>query len=392
MSEWFIPEPEDFPSQRALLHLGLNKAARYYRELVVPGIGGAWFVRQLSWAMGGIVLAKELHLKPSKIANAIEALACKLEWNNSENEDDYDGKGIRAFNRDGDDVWGFKELSDKKHYVQITYRMSTVRALTGLGLTTGTRFNTMELTQIGNAFVEDFLNQNKGGRGGKIVRNALTEWIQGSLIDKIEEGIGKRCVTGEEKQIIRNRLLSDSSDTLSNSQRRKYLIETFGHNTVNMPDLDVILKNLKQQDHVNDIETAIAFDAMLERGRKIIHKCAELIAVSQYDIKGLTSSIKILKSKIEAYKKSKGKKHSDSDSFSTELLATNNDTELLNCIVKRDGNILMFSNGKIIKGTLFDNRKELIINDKTLQEQVGSEESSTENKLHQLFELWTDCQ
>ena len=58
MGNWFIPALEEFQSERALLHLGLNGAVRHYRELIVPGIGGVWFVRQLSWAVAGIALAK----------------------------------------------------------------------------------------------------------------------------------------------------------------------------------------------------------------------------------------------------------------------------------------------------------------------------------------------
>ncbi len=76
MSEWFIPAKEEFQSLRALWTLGLNRAIRYYRELVVPGIGGVWFVRQLSWAAADIALAREHHIKPAKVANAIKALAC----------------------------------------------------------------------------------------------------------------------------------------------------------------------------------------------------------------------------------------------------------------------------------------------------------------------------
>ena len=37
---WFLPTPEGVPSRRARVHLGLNRAARYYQDLAVPGIGG----------------------------------------------------------------------------------------------------------------------------------------------------------------------------------------------------------------------------------------------------------------------------------------------------------------------------------------------------------------
>jgi len=396
MNEWFIPEPEDFPSHRALLHLGLNKAVRYYRELIVPGIGGTIFVRQFSWAAAGIALAKELKRKPAKIANGIEALACKLEWKN--NKDEYNGRGKRAFNRDINDVWSFKELSNEKHYVQVTYRMSTVRALAGLCLTTGTRFNTMELTKTGNTLAETLLNQSGVGKGSGTINNALKKWINGKEIlhsGKIVQCLGKSGVTNEEKEIIRNRLMADSIGELSNFQRRTYLIKAFGRNKINMPELDIIKKKLKKQkrqDYVKNIETAIAFDAMLECGRTIVYKCAELIVsnVELFQNKDLCNELKKLRSKIKAFQNTKGKKHEDADAF-VNLMQEKGDAKLLKNIAERDGSILTLSNGNIIKGPLFDRRKDIENDNENPDKQDGSEESSTERKIRQLFALWGDC-
>lgn len=397
MSEWFIPELEDFPSQRALLHLGLNNAVRYYRELVVPGIGGAWFVRQLSWAAAAIALAKEFAIKPAKIANGIEAYACKLEWewDSLRDKNDFNRKGIRAFNRDGDNIWSFRELSDKKHYVQITYRMSSVRALIGLGLAEGSRFNTMELLKPGYDLAKAFLGQKKGGRGGKNIENALRCWIKGSKTDNIVDGLKIDGVTADEKIIIRDCLLSDSSDKFECNQRRKYLIEAFGRNSANAPTLNVIKSHIKQPDLVNNIETAIAFDAMLECSRTIIRRCAETIEASKLDFESVASDfIKQLKlkQKIKAYNNTTGKKNRYSESFATELLGANSDMDLLKCIVKRDGNILELSNAKIVKGKLFDRHKVIDESNSESADPVGLEESSTEIKIRQLFKLWRDCQ
>jgi hypothetical protein len=72
---------------------------RYHREQSVPGIGGAWFVRQLSWAVAGFKLLKEnTKESPIRVANAIEALACKSEY--KMNPDEYSFRGKRAFARD----------------------------------------------------------------------------------------------------------------------------------------------------------------------------------------------------------------------------------------------------------------------------------------------------
>ncbi|MCF6156157.1 MAG: hypothetical protein E3K36_13140 [Candidatus Brocadia sp.] len=239
MTDWFIPEMEEFETQRALLNLNLNKAIRYYRELVVPGIGGVWFVRQMSWAVAGIQLVQEINsFGPVKIANAIEALACKLVWEQDQNQG---VRGKRAFNKYRD-ARSFKEISQPKYYVRIPYRSSTVRALSGLGLTRGTRFNSMELEPNGLVLAEAFLNQKKGGQGGKSVRNAITDWIGGDEIGKgnIVDGLWRDGVTGEEKQISRDRLRADSKDSLADRGRRARLIEAFG----NCDELNLVLRHI----------------------------------------------------------------------------------------------------------------------------------------------------
>ena len=394
MNTWFIPKPEEFPSQRALLHLGLNKAVRYYRELIVPGIGGTQFVRQFSWAVASLTLSEnKKKYNSAKIANSIEALACKLEWKHKKEE--YNGKGKLAFSKDdGKNIWSFKDLSSEQHYVQVTYRMSTVRALAGLGLTTGMRFNSMELTEAGNALSETFLNQKNGSNS---LKNTLENWIEkGKSFPKtgnIIQRLNKIDALNKEKEIIRNCLMADSAGKLGNPQRRQFLISTFSRYKVNMPEINVIKKKLNEhKDYVNDIETALAFDEMIECGRRIIHKCAELID-SKSKLAGndeLNNKLKELCTKIKAYQNTKGEKHTDADAF-TNLIQEKDNAKLLKNIIARDGNILTLSNDNIIKGHLFGRHKEIKTNNKNSTTQDNPEEFSTERKIHQLFELWRDC-
>ncbi len=392
MSEWFIPAKEEFQSQRALLNLELNRAIRYYRELVVPGIGGVWFVRQLSWAAAGIALAREHHIKPAKVANAIEALACKLEWKND--KDDYSRKGKRAFNRDRDaDIWDFARLSDKAHYVQVTYRQSTVRAMTGLMLTNGTRFNTMELTDSGET-IKDALLQNK-------VRNALSRWIKGGSdrLGLTEKSIGRNA-TKDEKQLIRDRLRADSIDMLADPSRRRSLIDAFGRCKTQMPDLSVI-KNRLPKNQARDIEIAEAFDEMIGCGRAIVHSCARLIdnnkdtritmLIKNQELKKALDRVARAATKFE--KSSRPNEHPDAKDFAQAMLSpSTKSTDKLKNIIQRDNNILVVADGRIRKGPLFDRHEEKDEDADSPKEAVGTEESSTENKVRQLFELFGDCQ
>lgn len=400
MPEWFIPSVEEFQSERALLHLGLNGALRHYRELVVPGIGGVWFVRQLSWAVAGIALAKKYSLKPAKVANAIEALACKLEWR--DDPDNYNKRGQRAFSRDSEDnIWSFSALSDKKNYVQVTYRQSTVRALIGLKLATGTRFNAMELSGTGHNLSEAFLGQKK-------IYDSLSSWFNGKDINAtnaIVEGLVSRA-TAEEKEIARNILRADSTDILGDPLRRCLLIDAFGRNTVNMPGLHVIQKNLLQsqakniQRQVDNIDTSLAFDKMLECGRGIIHLCAQLIAEKTEPFvdklakdKRLSDALNSIYKAADEFQATKGNKHPDALKFVAEILAPSTDKAVcLRKVIQRDKNILDLAGEKVIEGHLFDRRREPSNGNDSVQDKAGTEESSTENKIRQLFELWSDCQ
>ena len=399
MTDWFIPEMEEFETQRALLNLNLNKAIRYYRELIVPGIGGVWFVRQLSWAAAGIKLAEEIHnFRPVKIANAIEAMACKLAWRQDRNQEGLRGK--RAFNRYSD-AWSFKELSQPKFYVRIPFRSSTVRALSSLGLTEGSRFNSMELTKNGSCLAEAFLSQKRG----KSIRKAITDWIGGDEIRNIVDGLW-RDATSEEKQITLDRLMTNTNDSLAKSERRACLIKAFGnYKKEDVPDLDSVKKHL-QPDQVIEIKTAQAFDALLKTGRDLIYECAEIIDKENIRIIGkladkLDKMLKKLRSAAnifhECANKSK-KQHQDAANFTNEILSIDldNDEELLRKVITRDGVILKSAaeGNKIEKGPLFSRRKEMDegAGNEKQEEFAGMEESSTEYKVRQLFELWRNCQ
>ncbi len=401
MSEWFIPATEDFRSQRALLHLGLNKALRKYRELVVPGIGGVWFVRQLSWAASSIYLKENergIKHKPAKIANAIEALAEKLEWN--KDKENFKGKGKRAFARDeSDNIWSFKELSDKRHYVQVTYRQSTVHAMSGLELAEGTRYNSMELTPKGEEFVNAFLDQDKGRDGSKI-KNALAKWISGDDIGNVNgvvvKGLGKSSASPDEKG--RCILLLNSDKNRSN------LINTFSK-TNHFPGIEKIKNKLNGQESVQDqlknIDTAQLFDGILEPARTAIYNYAELLngksnsSVSEFvKDKNLSSVLEQLKDCADKYLASSGKKYPEVEDFA-KILSSQSSSDVagkMKYLVERDGNILSLSNDKIVKGHLFEHRKEIEDEIESTNEQMGSEELSTEFKLRQLFNLWRDCQ
>ena len=128
---WFAALPSAQELSRVSLDFGLRRADRLLRELVVPEMGRVWFVRQLSWPVAALALRDELrgvaNVKASSIAHGLESIGCKLAWTHDAEAERILGK--RAFGRDRDAVWGFKELRDPKHYVRNTHRQAASRAL-----------------------------------------------------------------------------------------------------------------------------------------------------------------------------------------------------------------------------------------------------------------------
>ncbi|MDO8805589.1 MAG: hypothetical protein Q7R35_14310 [Elusimicrobiota bacterium] len=417
---WFVPVPEEFPPQRAALDLGLTRANRYYRELVAPGIGGVWFARQISWAVAGIALGQELGYRPSKVANGIEALAGKLEWH--QDSDSYSGKGKLVFGRkEESDVWDFKRLSTREHYVQSTYRMPTVRALHGLNIAEGTRFNSMQLQKTGPEIAELFFKQNAGNT---TLKTFLIKWLRGKEIPHTGEIIGALCKSASNyegyiedekiKAVIQNRLFAVTQAPLSGQQavstanqdrtisagavcsRRKNLIETFSHR-VTAPSPEEVINSLTKKglrSQVKEIRTAIAFDNMLKAGRDVIIACAERLD-STKPPRHLHTAIKpalnAFREKAKRYRSVDGANEAKEIKCALALAshADKSSKKLLAEIVNSDGNILILAEGQVIKGNLFDNYKRHdspVVGDK-----VGTEGASTNNKIEQLFELWRSC-
>jgi hypothetical protein len=411
MNKWFIPDTEDFASERVTVHLGLNKALRYYRELVAPGIGGVWFVRQLSWAVAGISLAETVisgrHHSASKIANAIEALACKLIWHKNNQEQGIRGK--RAFVR-YPSAWSFQELSQQRYYVQTTFRQSSVRALSGLGLANGgARFNTMALQPLGKDLASRFLGKNG---------DALRDWINAkdpfskpkigdewSGPQRAARWLGRLNADYKEKQLVLERLRTN--DGSSDSDRRRRLIDVFEDGIDSgLPELK---KKLSPQ-QLKEIEASEAFDALLGSGRNLIHKCASSLDGSRWkpvkdliNDTALDEAIRDLKTQATNFiAKAEDRQrlhllHEDAKGFASDIMRKNGDNaSILANVISRDSEILICTDSnRIEQGPLFDhyrvNESKNASSGKEDDKEIGSEESSTANKIRQLFMLWKDC-
>ncbi len=398
-SEWFIPACEEFDSERVALHLRLNRATRWYRELVVPGIGGAWFVRQLSWAVAGLVLAEQTNGRqsPTRIANGIEALACKLAW---QEEPDVAGiRGKRAFGRPASqDVWSFERLSQPKYYVRVTFRQSAVRALVGLGLAEGgTMFHSMELTEAGRDLAERFLTN--GGDRPRFCAS-LRGWLRGEGQKPGPLGaLVRKSPSMGEKQLVLERLEAESAGAAKNG-RRSSLIRALGKTpSAGYPDINALVEKLGP-DQRCEVRSALAFDKMVAAGRSVLKKCAGFMEktgqtvvqvrelASAWGVSGAIDSARRLASEFANATRDSGERPRDATEYADAVgRASSNEAAVME-LIRRDGSILVLFGNRVSRGPLFHRHAAA---DEGTAADVGTEESSTENKIRQLFALWKDC-
>lgn len=294
--KFYIPAPDEWdPRTRVELTFGLGDAIRYHREMTVPGIGGLRYVRQACWAVAGIDIAnKKITDKPyqaREVANAIEALGCKVEYRHIGKEN-YKHIGSRAFNRNPDACF-FCDLKNESFYVRNTYRQTIVTALTSLGFCdTSTRFNQMRLTDKGedlkNAFYQSDIVYKKKENDRKSKGSCgdfLFEWVQGNESNVFEnddfyKALSIAEVTKEEKEILWKRLYTQTGKIMYDPNRRIRLMEVMKKIDINSSTEDVLCDKLKEMeglDHSKQIYDAIRFNEMLRCSVGLLYACAWMV-------------------------------------------------------------------------------------------------------------------
>lgn len=429
-SQFLVPSPDDFDVQRADRSLGLRRAARFYNELVAPGIGGASRVRHLSWAVAGLYLHGQVGGKFSAVtlAHAVEALGSKVQWAMLPPEQQSQPNGLRgrrAFARHPD-AWTFRELCQRRYYVQVTHRQHMTRALppdTGLGLAWGSsRFNGMALTEIGKHLAEALLTQRGVGQGSPALLQNLKAWMQGTLMlepkrERLAALLGPRSPTDEERVIVRGRLHSDSSGAVGNdSQRRSRLIRFLQSRGIDrlaqQHDTDSLLPRLAEfpggAAHAHDIRTALAFedlrlagvgvlDAVVARLQQAGTKLAVARCAAEPSVRAAILAHRSAVAKYQAAVDAGKNGHADVRRFAEET--KHSDVETLTALVHRDGRMLEVCGDAIWRGPVFPVDEPQSAGRATAQltEQAtdGAEDdrdlSGRPVRLYQFIELWRDC-
>ena len=224
---WGATEPKDVIQMRLRLDFGLRRAIMGFNEWAVPGLGGAFFVRQLSWACMGLRLAQDVDTPatPARIAEALEAFASWIVVRRDPQaklEHRIQGKRKLA----GRTSLSFNDVTKRGAYVTVPFRRSATRALPGLNLCVReeARFSALELTSAGIELAElafasgraldgdarRWLKEwvEEGDKDAKKVQPAIKAALQPSLASAAEKRLVLERVRGDARRADLERLLS----------------------------------------------------------------------------------------------------------------------------------------------------------------------------------------
>lgn len=213
---WGAAQPKSLPQARLRLDFGLRPAIMAFNDWAVPGLAGASFVRQLSWACMGLRLVQEVRsdAAAARIAEGLEALASWMVVKGlPEDVVERRVQGKRKFA--GRKTLTFDDVTRGGAYVTVPFRRSTTRALPGLGfcMREEARFAALDLSPVGIELAEHALNA--GSDDGQ-ARRSLVSWIDRpdkpieNVSKAIRDTLDPRKSSNQEKHLVHAQILADA--------------------------------------------------------------------------------------------------------------------------------------------------------------------------------------
>ncbi|AWH35646.1 hypothetical protein C1929_02180 [Stenotrophomonas sp. ZAC14D1_NAIMI4_6] len=185
-SQWGLLAPETLPGARRTRTLGLGRSVRQFNELAVPGLGGVQYAKQVLFAALSMAVAKrvenpDVQVTHIDVANAIEAVACIIGYEDTNWESSIRMRGRNKLPRGGSSP-DYRVACKRSFHVSQPMRMSTAQALPSLGLvdTQSTRFNAFECNDNLDTFVSNCLGGLKAGNS--TVLQHLSSWVEGKQL------------------------------------------------------------------------------------------------------------------------------------------------------------------------------------------------------------------
>ena len=225
---WGLLGPEFLPNARRTRTLGLGATVRSFNDLAVPGLGGVWYGKQMLLATLGVAVAEEArdhgaNVQNIEMANAIEALACRLAFDSNGWGRDARLRGNTKLH--GKDDFSFKRVRQPNFYVTQPMRMATVQALPALGFveSDSVRFNAFRCTEAGRRFIE---NATNGYRPyNRTVVEHLKWWVLGKD-DRVNSDALRQALSPlnrfsvETTPLLRERLIQGGNESNEDKERR----------------------------------------------------------------------------------------------------------------------------------------------------------------------------
>lgn len=279
MSTWGAIEPAESLQTRLRLDFGLRPAILALNDWAVPGLGGVFFVRQLTWSCIGIRLAGELDrpAMAARIAEGIEALASWIALRCTGYEKDDRVQGKRKLR--SQDSLSFDAVSVGGAYVTVPFRRAATGALPGLGFctTAQSRFNALQLAPAGMALADIVLRDNA-------VAERLRNWVlkPGMLIknsnEQLKQALLPSAATAKERELVSARLMADATrarivgllqplDAELSALRTKQGIETF-------------LRQVDEPVHRARLDACFAFEQVRENALRAAQTLADSIGAA----------------------------------------------------------------------------------------------------------------
>lgn len=370
---WGLLGPEFLPNARRTRTLGLGASVRSFNDLAVPGLGGVWYGKQLLLATLGVAVAEEARNGGAKVqnievANAIEALACRLAFSSNDWIRDARLRGNTKLK--GKNDFSFRRVRQRNFYVTQPMRMATVQALPALGFveSDSARFNAFRCSDQGRGFVE----MATGGYRpyNRTVIDHLTWWVLGKD-DRVDTDTLQQALSplnrfcDETIPLLRERLIQGGNESHEDKERRGNALVWVESIRDSKPERLTWAQRPQEisEEHWHDLQAGALFFETREAAIAVLDAAEAHIGnqtnVQFYPLKEqIPDAPDALKLAIEKLKSVSNKylevNHSDevAKNFCRECL-NDNSASILRALVERDGHVLRLVGDEVKPGPAF---------------------------------------
>ncbi|CAJ0893542.1 hypothetical protein [Ralstonia flatus] len=368
---WGLLGPDSVESSRRTRTLGLGASVRLFNDLAVPGIGGVWYAKQLLLATLGVSVAEQARKLGAKVqnvevANAIEALACRLAFDSNKWNRDARLRGNSKLQGKGDDL-RFSRVRQRNFYVTQPMRMAMVQALPALGLvkTDSTRFNAFRPSEAGMKFVEEGCKNYRPYN--RSVMEHLSLWVQ-DQDDRVRSDVCRDCLSPlvslekDALRLLRERLLQGGHERPEDKERRRNALAWVEN--IRVSKRDPLTWGTKPKEitdaHWQDLLAGARFFNARAAAIQVLDVLeahmgnqahGQSYAVRTATPESLSSALDSLRAAAQAFLEMQHK-DLEANSFCREC-ASGDDSQILQHLVTRDGHVLRLVGDEVKPGRAF---------------------------------------